>query len=144
LLKQVRFADLAKDMLSRLSDQLRHRIIIKNAPQKGGKNENIPKVIKRYSNRKLYDTQDSCYVTLEDVAEMIRQGEDIQVLDNSSKNDCYINYAGAIIFEEQKETILSSTRNIQTADSGRWRSIKEFVQKTLDQNRNLLSQRILF
>ena len=31
-----------------------------------------PKIIKRYQNRKLYDTSDSCYVTLEDISEMIK------------------------------------------------------------------------
>ena len=35
-------------------------------------------VIKRYSNRKLYDTQESRYVTLEEIEEMIRAGKGIQ------------------------------------------------------------------
>jgi len=38
-------------------------------------------VIKRYSNRKLYDTQESRYVTLEEIEEMIRSGKEIQVVD---------------------------------------------------------------
>ena len=45
------------------------------------------RVVKRYSNRKLYDTKDSKYVTLLEIAELIRAGEDIQVIDNSSKQD---------------------------------------------------------
>jgi polyhydroxyalkanoate synthesis repressor PhaR len=45
------------------------------------------KVIKRYQNRKLYDTQQSCYVTLEDIAKMIRNNEDVLVIDNKSKKD---------------------------------------------------------
>ena len=39
-----------------------------------------PKVIKRYQNRKLYDTQASRYVTLDDIAEMIKNGEDVMVI----------------------------------------------------------------
>jgi hypothetical protein len=39
----------------------------------------MARIIKRYSNRKLYDTQDSHYVTLGKVAELIRAGEDLQV-----------------------------------------------------------------
>ena len=45
------------------------------------------RVIKRYSNRKLYDTRDSRYVTLPQVAEFVRAGEDVQVIDNGTKED---------------------------------------------------------
>jgi polyhydroxyalkanoate synthesis repressor PhaR len=44
-------------------------------------------VIKRYSNRKLYDPQTSCYVTLEELAERIRAGQEITVLESSSGED---------------------------------------------------------
>ena len=39
------------------------------------------KIIKRYQNRKLYDTQQSCYVTLDDIAKMIRASEEVMVID---------------------------------------------------------------
>lgn len=45
------------------------------------------RIIKRYQNRKLYDTFQSCYVTLEEIAQIIREGNEIQVIDNKSKND---------------------------------------------------------
>ncbi len=45
------------------------------------------RVIKRYSNRKLYDTRDSRYVTLLQIAEMVRHGEDVQIIDNTTKED---------------------------------------------------------
>src|SRR5688572_27302197 len=45
------------------------------------------RIIKRYSNRKLYDTRGSTYVTLLQIAEMIRAGEDVQILDNATKED---------------------------------------------------------
>jgi polyhydroxyalkanoate synthesis repressor PhaR len=45
------------------------------------------RIIKRYSNRKLYDTKGSTYVTLLQIAEMIREGEDVQIVDNSTKED---------------------------------------------------------
>ena len=38
------------------------------------------KIIKKYQNRKLYDTEQSCYVTLDDIAKMVRQNEDIIVI----------------------------------------------------------------
>ena len=34
-----------------------------------------PKIVKRYANRKLYDTERSCYVTLEDISTMIKAGD---------------------------------------------------------------------
>lgn len=60
------------------------------------------RVIKRYSNRKLYDTRDSKYVTLLEIAELIRAGEDIQVIDNASKEDKTEVTLALIISEELK------------------------------------------
>ena len=45
------------------------------------------RVIKRYSNRKLYDTRDSTYVTLLQIAKMVREGEDVLIIDNTTKED---------------------------------------------------------
>lgn len=45
------------------------------------------RVIKRYSNRKLYDTKDSRYVTLQQIGEMVRAGEEVQIIDNKTKED---------------------------------------------------------
>jgi len=45
------------------------------------------RVIKRYSNRKLYDTTDSRYVTLQQIGEMVRAGEEVQIIDNATKED---------------------------------------------------------
>jgi polyhydroxyalkanoate synthesis repressor PhaR len=61
------------------------------------------RIIKRYANRKLYDTQRSRYVTLEQIAEMIRSGEDVQIVDNNSKDDLTSVTLTQIIFEEQKK-----------------------------------------
>ncbi len=52
--------------------------------QSGGSGK---RVIKRYSNRKLYDTKDSRYVTLQQIGEMVRLGEDVQIIDNKTKED---------------------------------------------------------
>ena len=45
------------------------------------------RIIKRYSNRKLYDTRDSRYVTLQQIGEMVRAGEEVQIIDNKTKED---------------------------------------------------------
>src|SRR2546430_11465940 len=63
-----------------------------------------PKVIKRYTNRKLYDTVESRYVTLDEIAEMIKQGAEVKVLDNRTKEDLTSVTLAQIIFEEEKKT----------------------------------------
>ena len=60
------------------------------------------RVIKRYSNRKLYDTKDSRYVTLLQIAEMVRAGEEVQIIDNNTKEDLTEVTLAQIIYEEQK------------------------------------------
>jgi polyhydroxyalkanoate synthesis repressor PhaR len=64
---------------------------------------NKTKIIKRYQNRKLYDTQQSCYVTLDDIAKMIRTNEDVMVIDNKTKNDITAATLTQIIFEAEKK-----------------------------------------
>jgi polyhydroxyalkanoate synthesis repressor PhaR len=60
-------------------------------------------MIKRYANRKLYDTQASRYVTLDQIADLVRAGEDVRVIDNTSKEDLTSVTLAQIIFEEEKK-----------------------------------------
>ena len=52
-----------------------------------GSGEKPRRVIKRYSIRKLYDTKDSRYVTLQQIGEMVRAGEEVQIIDTATKED---------------------------------------------------------
>ena len=61
------------------------------------------RVIKRYSNRKLYDTHESRYVTLDQLAELIRQGEEIRVMDNTTERDLTSATLAQIIFEQENK-----------------------------------------
>src|SRR5690348_5488418 len=70
------------------------------APE-GDKKE--PKVIKRYTNRKLYDTVESRYVTLDEIAQMIKAGAEVKIIDNRSKEDLTSVTLAQIIFEEEKK-----------------------------------------
>ena len=60
-------------------------------------------VIKRYPNRKLYDTQARRYITLDEIAELIRRGEDVQVVDHSDGADLTAQVFSQIIFEQHKQ-----------------------------------------
>ena len=58
--------------------------------------------IKRYTNRKLYDTESSEYVSLNDIAEMVRRGETVEVVDNTTGEDLTAQTLTQIILEEGK------------------------------------------
>jgi polyhydroxyalkanoate synthesis repressor PhaR len=62
----------------------------------------MPYVIKRYSNRKLYDTQESRYVTLEELEEFIRAGKEISVVDVSTGEDLTSVTLAQIILEHER------------------------------------------
>ncbi len=60
------------------------------------------RLIKRYPNRKLYDTEERCYVTLDDLARLICEGDEIQVLEHSTGEDLTAVTLTQIIFEKEK------------------------------------------
>jgi polyhydroxyalkanoate synthesis repressor PhaR len=60
------------------------------------------RVIKRYANRKLYDTEESCYVTHEEIALLVRSGEEIQIIDNQSKEDLTTLTLAQILAKEER------------------------------------------
>lgn len=63
------------------------------------------RIIKRYQNRKLYDTFQSCYVTLEEIAQIIREGHEIQVIDNKSKNDITYMTQIQLLFDQERKAL---------------------------------------
>ena len=58
-------------------------------------------VIKKYANRRLYNTGTSSYITLDDLARMVRDGTDFQVFDAKSNEDLTRQILTQIIFEEE-------------------------------------------
>lgn len=59
-------------------------------------------LIKKYSNRKLYDPSRSRYITLEEIADLIRTGKQVKVVDTSSHEDLTAVTLAQIILEEEK------------------------------------------
>lgn len=91
-----------------------------------------PRIIKRYQNRKLYDTDASSYVTLDDIAALIRAGEDIQIIDNRTQDDLTGVTLTQIIFEQEKKKKslpLSTLRNIIQSGGEK---IVDFVQSSIE------------
>ncbi len=73
-------------------------------PKRKKKHGPAPSVtlIKRYGNRKLYDTRRSHYVTLEEISHMVRTGEEIRVVDNQTQEDLTSVTLAQIMLEEEK------------------------------------------
>ncbi|WP_426437963.1 polyhydroxyalkanoate synthesis repressor PhaR [Bradyrhizobium genosp. P] len=62
-----------------------------------------PTTIKKYANRRLYNTGTSTYVTLEDLAAMVKEGEDFLVYDAKSGDDITRSVLAQIIFEQENK-----------------------------------------
>lgn len=62
----------------------------------------MARLIKRYENRKLYDTASSEYVSLSDIGELVRNGETVRVVDNATGRDLTAQTLTQIILEEGK------------------------------------------
>jgi polyhydroxyalkanoate synthesis repressor PhaR len=62
----------------------------------------MARLIKRYENRKLYDTEASSYVSLSDVADLVRQGVTVRIEDNATGRDLTAQTLTQIILEEGK------------------------------------------
>ena len=61
------------------------------------------RVIKKYSNRKLYDTQSRRYITLDDIARMVRGGEDVTVVQRDSGQDLTAVVLSQIVAREERQ-----------------------------------------
>lgn len=89
------------------------------------------RIVKRYSNRKLYDTKRSRYVTLEEISKMIKAGEEVTIIDNETKEDLTSVTLTQIIYEEEKRESrmpLSMLRHlIQTGGT----TLQDFFDKSL-------------
>lgn len=70
--------------------------------------------IKRYPNRKFYDTEEKRYITLEDIADRIREGREVQVIDNASGEDITTVVLTQIISEQEKKQTGFVPRSVLT------------------------------
>ncbi len=90
------------------------------------------RTIKRYSNRKLYDTEEKRYITLDQIATLVRDGLDIKVIDNQSGEDLTTVTLSQILVEQEKKksgALPKSflTKLIQRSSS----SIVDYVRRTV-------------
>jgi len=91
-----------------------------------------PKTVKRYANRKLYDTERSCYVTLDDIAGMIKTGEEVRVVDNKSGEDLTSVTLAQIIFEAEKKKNFMSLDLLRDLIRDGGGTISDFARQRVD------------
>ncbi len=97
-------------------------------------------LIKKYANRKLYDTRTSKYVTLEGIADLVRAGHDIRVVDRDTGNDITQVVLSQIVLTEEKRGPQRLVDVGADALHERGQALLDYVRKTLNVPGELVSE----
>jgi len=100
--------------------------------------------LKKYTNRRLYDTEKSTYVTLSQVAEMIKQGREVEVIDAETKAEVTAFILTQIVLEEaKKKTAFLPVSFLYLIIRYGENVLSEFFEKYLEQTfKNYLAYKI--
>jgi polyhydroxyalkanoate synthesis regulator phasin len=93
-------------------------------------------LIKKYANRKLYDTRTSSYVTLERIAGLVRDGHEIKVVDRETGQDLTQVTLSQIVLSEEKRGPVSDGGALHE----RGQALLDYVRKTLNVPSDLVNQ----
>jgi hypothetical protein len=95
-------------------------------------------LIKKYANRKLYDTRTSSYITLEGIAGLVRDGHEIKVVDRETGQDLTQVTLSQIVLSEEKR---GPARHVDGgAIQERGQALLDYVRKTLNVPSDLVNQ----
>ena len=97
-------------------------------------------LIKKYANRKLYDTRTSSYITLEGIAQLVRDGHDVKVVDRDDGRDLTQVTLSQIVLEEEKR---GPTRLVDAGGEmlqERGQALLDYVRRTLNVPADIRSQ----
>jgi len=97
-------------------------------------------LIKKYANRKLYDTRASRYVTLEEIADLVRDGHNIEVVDRETGNDLTPVILSQIVLFEEKRGPARLVDAGADAIHDRGQALLDYVRKTLNVPGDLVTQ----
>jgi polyhydroxyalkanoate synthesis regulator phasin len=95
-------------------------------------------LIKKYANRKLYDTRTSSYITLEGIADLVRDGHEIKVVDRDSGQDLTQVTLSQIVLSEEKRGPARITDGSALQERGQ--ALLDYVRKTLNVPSDLVNQ----
>jgi polyhydroxyalkanoate synthesis repressor PhaR len=97
-------------------------------------------LIKKYANRKLYDTRTSRYVTLEGIAELVRNGHEIKVVDRDNGHDLTQVILSQIVLSQEKHGPARLMDAGGEAIQERGQALLDYVRKTLNVPADLRNQ----
>jgi polyhydroxyalkanoate synthesis repressor PhaR len=97
-------------------------------------------LIKKYANRKLYDTQTSRYITLEGIADLVRDGHEIKVLDRDTSQDLTQVILSQIVLSEEKRGPVRLVDAGADALHERGQALLDYVRKTLNVPGDIVNQ----
>jgi len=89
-------------------------------------------LIKKYANRKLYDTRTSRYITLEGISQLVRDGADIEVVDRESGSDLTPLILSQIVMGEEKRGGVARVNGDGGSVSDRGQALLDYVRRTLN------------
>lgn len=96
-------------------------------------------LIKKYANRKLYDTETSRYITLEGISRLVRQGRDIQVVDRDTGRDLTpLVLSQIVVGEEKRDEGMADGDTLQD----RGQALFDYVRRTLSGPAAIVSSRV--
>jgi polyhydroxyalkanoate synthesis repressor PhaR len=97
-------------------------------------------LIKKYANRKLYDTRNSRYITLDGIAQLVREGHEIQVVDRDNGQDLTQVTLSQIVLEEEKKGPAGLVDAGGEMLHDRGQALLDYVRKTLNVPADLRDQ----
>ena len=97
-------------------------------------------LIKKYANRKLYDTRTSRYITLEGIADLVREGKDIQVVDRDTGQDLTQVTLSQLVLSAEKRGPARLVDAGADALHDRGQALLDYVRKTLNVPGDLVNQ----
>jgi polyhydroxyalkanoate synthesis repressor PhaR len=97
-------------------------------------------LIKKYANRKLYDTRTSHYVTLEGIADLVRNGHEIKVVDRDNGHDLTQVILSQIVLSQEKHGPARLMDAGGEAIHERGQALLDYVRKTLNVPADLRNQ----
>ena len=100
------------------------------------------RIIKKYPNRRLYDTEDSKYITLEDISVLVTENKEFVVIDSKTESDLTRNILLQIIIEKEQSSIpIFSTRVLTQIIRSYKNQLQQRIRNQLEKNiEELISQ----
>jgi polyhydroxyalkanoate synthesis repressor PhaR len=97
-------------------------------------------LIKKYANRKLYDTRTSRYITLEGIAELVRAGHEIKVVDRDNGHDLTQVTLSQVVLSQEKRGPARLVDAGGEVIAERGQALLDYVRKTLNVPADLRNQ----